>query len=148
TAQIIHPYNLFGRQSVLVAGANFMASQINLGLYQQRDRIALATTTSANAYLTNAALYIQQAIDLVPGRLHVDLGLRYDYFRFLVDDRLRPEFSGVRGQGRFEPKANVRYKPWDSLPVTLYMSYGRGVNSQDARGVVRGAIQELPAPGH
>jgi outer membrane receptor protein involved in Fe transport len=148
TVQYIHPYKLFGLQSLLVAGANVMASQINLGLYQERDRIPLATTTSADAHITNPAVYIQQGIDLASGRVHVDLGLRYDYFRFVVDDKLRPEFSGTKGQGRFEPKVNFHYRPWERIPIAFYLSYGRGVNSQDARGVVRGAIKDLPAPGH
>jgi hypothetical protein len=148
TVQYIHSYKLFGRQSALVAGANIMTSRVNLGLYQQRDRIPLGTTTSADAQITNPAMYLQQGIDLISGRLHVDLGIRYDYFRFVVDDRLRPEFSGARGQGRFEPKVNLHCKPWERIPTKLYFNYGRGVNSQDARGVVRGAIKDLPAPGH
>jgi len=43
-------------------------------------------STKAQAHVTNTAGYIQQGIDLWRGRLHLDGGLRYDYFRFNVDD--------------------------------------------------------------
>lgn len=146
SVQYIHPYKLFGQQMLLVAGGNLMASQINLGLYQQEQRVPFLTTTSAFVHITNPGVYVQQGIDLLSGRLHFDIGLRYDYFRFYVDDLINPEFSGTRSQGRWQPKANVRYTPSGRVPLNLYLNYGRGVNSQDARGVVRGAIRQLPAP--
>jgi hypothetical protein len=64
-------------------------------------------------------------------------GLRFDYFRFDVEDRFVPQNSGLEGASRFQPKANISYTPSNRLPVTLYASYGRGISSQDARGVVR-----------
>jgi hypothetical protein len=146
STQYLHPYKLLGLQAMLMAGGNLMASQINLGLYGQRDRVPFRTTTAANAHITNPGLYVQQGLDLLGGHLHFDLGLRYDYFRFKVDDEIRPDFSGRRGQGRFEPKFNLHYTPSDRIPATFYFNYGRGINSQDARGVVRGAVRALPAP--
>ncbi|MEN3334279.1 MAG: hypothetical protein V7641_3644 [Blastocatellia bacterium] len=148
TVQYIHPYHLFGRHVLFIAGGNFQASQINLGLYQQKDRVPFRTTTKANAHITNTAGYVQQGIDFLDGHLHLDVGLRYDYFRFLVDDLINSEFSGTRGQGRFQPKANIAYTPSHRFPTTFYLNYGRGINSQDARGVVRGAIRELPDPNN
>jgi len=148
TVQYIRPYHLFGRHALLIAGGNLQASQIDLGLYQQKDRVPFRTTTKAFAHITNTAAYVQQGMDFLDGHLHMDVGLRYDYFRFLVDDQINPEFSGTRGQGRFQPKANIAYTPSHRVPTTFYLNYGRGINSQDARGVVRGAIRELPDPNH
>jgi outer membrane receptor protein involved in Fe transport len=93
--------------------------------------------TDAEARVTNAGLYTQQALDLFDGRLHLEGGLRYDYFRFNVEDRIRPAFSGAEGEGRFQPKAAVAYTPSHSFPVTLHFNYGRGISSQDARGAAR-----------
>jgi outer membrane receptor protein involved in Fe transport len=76
-------------------------------------------------------------VDLFDGRLHLEGGLRYDRFRFEVEDLIRPAFSGVRGEGRFQPKAAVAYTPSRRLPATLHFNYGRGISSQDARGVAR-----------
>ncbi|MCA1616843.1 MAG: TonB-dependent receptor plug domain-containing protein, partial [Acidobacteria bacterium] len=93
--------------------------------------------TDARARVTNSGGYVQQSVDLFGGRLHLEGGLRYDYFRFGVDDRIRPAFSGAEGDGRFQPKAAVAYTPSYSFPATLHFNYGRGISSQDARGVVR-----------
>jgi outer membrane receptor protein involved in Fe transport len=93
--------------------------------------------TSADARVTNTAAYAQQALDLFGGHLHLEGGLRYDHFRFGVDDRVRRVFSGTQGDGRFQPKFSIAYMPSDSLPATLHFNYGRGISSQDARGVVQ-----------
>jgi outer membrane receptor protein involved in Fe transport len=93
--------------------------------------------TSADARVTNGGVYAQQAVDLFEGRLHLEGGLRYDYFRFSVEDRIRPAFSGVEGAGRLQPKAAVAYAPSLHFPATVHFNYGRGISSQDARGVAR-----------
>ena len=80
---------------------------------------------------------MQQAVDLFEGHLHLEGGLRYDYFRFSVDDKIRPVFSGTEGDGRFQPKAALAYTPSHSFPATFHFNYGRGISSQDARGVVQ-----------
>jgi outer membrane receptor protein involved in Fe transport len=152
-AQYVHPHKLFGHRAVLTVGSNFHDNQINLGLLHAQERIPLEVTTSAHAHVTNVASYAQEGVDLLHGRLHFDAGLRYDYFRFNVDDHLDATQSGLRGAGRLEPKANAAYTPSARVPVTLYASYGRGISSQDARGVVctvavcgsRGAQPDAPA---
>jgi outer membrane receptor protein involved in Fe transport len=146
TIQYIRPYKLFGHQALFNAGGNIQASQINIGLFQEKERVPFSTTTSALAHITNVGEYAQQGIDFLDGHLHVDLGLRYDYFRFVVDDVINPQFSGTRGSGRLQPKVNVAYTPSHRVPATFYANYGRGINSQDARGVVRGAVAQLPDP--
>ncbi|MDQ3650074.1 MAG: TonB-dependent receptor [Acidobacteriota bacterium] len=93
--------------------------------------------TSAHARVTNTAGYVQQSLNLFRGRLHLEGGVRYDYFRFNVEDRIRPVFSGTEGAGRVQPKAGLAYTPSDRLPITLHFNYGRGISSQDARGVVQ-----------
>jgi TonB dependent receptor-like, beta-barrel/TonB-dependent Receptor Plug Domain len=146
TVQYVRPYHFFEQHMLLIAGGNIQASQINLGLYQQKDRVPFSTTTHALVHVTNAAGYVQQGMDFLAGRLHVDAGLRYDDFRFAVDDRSDAENSGTREQGRFQPKGNIAYRPSDRLAVTFYLNYGRGINSQDARGVVRNASADGGGP--
>ena len=136
-AQYLHPYKLFGHMALLTAGSNFHDNQINVGLLHTEDRKVLEVTTSAHAHVTNAAGYVQQGVDFLQGRFHFDAGLRFDYFRFDVDDHLVTEHSGLQGASRFQPKANLSYTPIQRLPLTLYASYGRGISSQDARGVVQ-----------
>ncbi len=142
-AQYIKPFEVAGNHAMLTVGANFHANQINVGLYPSINRAAgrtvfnpAALVTSANAHITNAAGYVQQSIELLAGKLHLDGGLRYDYFRFDVRDRILPADSGVLGSYRFQPKANFTFTPSVKIPATFYVNYGRGISSQDARSVV------------
>jgi len=136
-AQYLHPYKIFGHSALLTVGSNFHDNQINVDLLHDKARQVLDLTTSAHAHVTNTAGYFQQGIDLFGQRLHMDAGLRWDYFRFEVNDRLIPANSGVQGSARFQPKANISYTPSEHVPLTLYASYGRGISSQDARGIIQ-----------
>ena len=109
--QYLHPYKIFGRSALLTVGSNFHDNQINVDLLHDKARQVLSLTTSAHAHVTNTAGYFQQGIDLLGQRLHLDAGLRWDYFRFNVNDRLVPTNSGIQDSARFQPKANVSYTP-------------------------------------
>ncbi|HEY6184719.1 MAG TPA: TonB-dependent receptor [Terriglobales bacterium] len=134
--QYLHPYKLLGHQMLLTLGSNYHDNQINVGLLRTKDREFLNLDTSAHAHVTNTAGYLQQGADFWQGRLHFDAGLRYDYFRFRLDNALSPSDSGTQGEGRIQPKANLAYTPSTKIPLTLHASYGRGISSQDARGVI------------
>jgi hypothetical protein len=136
-AQYLHPDKLFGHSALLTVGSNFHDNQINVDLLHDRHRDVLDVTTSAHAHVTNVAGYAQQGIDFLQGRLHFDAGLRFDFFRFNVSDHLDPTHSGVQGASVFQPKANASYTPSLRVPLTIFASYGRGISSQDSRGVVR-----------
>jgi len=136
-AQLLHPYKLFGRRALFITGANYHENQINVGLSKSVNRAPINVGAKANARVTNAAGYVQQGIDLIHGHVHIEAGMRYDYFRFRVDDRVDPATSGAQGASRAQPKFNLSVTPADRLPLTLYFNYGRGISSQDARGVVR-----------
>ncbi|CAN5347195.1 TonB-dependent receptor [soil metagenome] len=136
-AQYLRPYKIFGRPALLIAGANFHANQINVGLYRTIARDPFAVATDARARVTNVAGYAQQSLDVLDGHLHLEGGLRYDFFRFSVDDLVSPQFSGTRRAGRWQPKAGVAYTTSHDVPVTFHLNYGRGISSQDARGVVQ-----------
>jgi outer membrane receptor protein involved in Fe transport len=151
--QYLHPFKLLGQQALLTLGGNLHSNQIYVALYPRLGRVPLDhradpppvnPTTRANAHVTNVAGYVQQAIDLWHGHLHVEGGLRFDYFRFDVDDRINLSSSGSQGASRFQPKANLAYRPIDRIPAVLYFNYGRGITSQDARGIVQ--QPESPRP--
>jgi len=136
-AQYLRPQRILGRRLLLTIGANFHDNQINVGLNHTVRRDPIEAFTSADAHVTNAAGYVQEGIDLLSNRLHIDGGLRFDYFRFAVDDHIVPASSGNAGASRLQPKANIAYTPSLRLPITLHFDYGRGISSQDARGVVQ-----------
>jgi hypothetical protein len=136
-AQYLHPYKLLGQSAVLTIGSNFHDNEINVGLNQTEARRIQAVTTSAHAHVTNVAGYVQQGVDLLQQKLHFDAGLRFDYFRFDVDDHIDPSHGGLQAASLFQPKANISYTPSRRVPLTFYASYGRGISSQDARSVVQ-----------
>jgi outer membrane receptor protein involved in Fe transport len=155
--QYLRPHKLFGNSALFTAGSNLLAAQINIGLFpsvsRNPNRLQLnqlqgidnpgVLLTQAYANVTNGAGYAQQSIYLLQGRLHLEAGLRYDYFRFNVRDGFNQAptditpFSGVQSSGRFQPKASAAYTISNRVPLTFYLNYGRGINSQDARGVVQ-----------
>src|SRR5207245_3072623 len=47
--QYLHPFRLWGNQSLLTAGTNFHENQINVGLYPQNRRVPLDVATRAFA---------------------------------------------------------------------------------------------------
>src|SRR5262249_39729518 len=134
--QYLHPYRLFGSSALLTAGTNFHDNQINVGLYRQQNRVPLDVSTRAYAHVTNTAGYAQQGVDFLHGRLHVEGGLRWDYCRFSVDDRVDVSQSGIEGASRFQPKFALAYRLSKIMPLTVSFNYGRGINTQDARGIV------------
>ena len=135
--QYLHPVRLFGNRALLTVGANYHDNQINVGLDRSISRSPFEVSTKANARVTNEAAYASQSLDLIGGRLHLEGGIRFDYFRFHVDDRVNPLESGTQGSSRFQPKASIALTPARSLPLTFYLNYGRGITSQDARGIAR-----------
>ncbi len=152
-SQYLLPYKLFGKQSLLTFGGNFHASQINVGLtpifngtgnrkfFIGNVNNPDVTYTRAHANVNNYAGYVQNGIDLAGGHVHVEAGLRFDTFTFDVNgfeftDVNRP-LVGKRAATKFQPKLTILVSPFERIPVSFYANYGRGISSQDARGVIR-----------
>lgn len=115
--------------------------------------------TDANTKVNNYSGYIQNTFAFFDGHLRVDSGLRFDYFDFDVDgfefgalnldnpgfdqcSSMSPRLCGDLlfgndGDGKFQPKLAIAWSPFDAFPLSFYANYGRGISSQDARGVIR-----------
>jgi outer membrane receptor protein involved in Fe transport len=148
--QYLKPFTIAGQHATLNVGANYHDNQIHVGLFPSIGRAPSRKSispdnlanpdillTSALARVANVAGYVQQGLDLFHGRLHLEGGIRYDYFHFKVDDLIDPTASGSQGGGRAQPKFNLSVTPSEHVPMTFYFNYGRGISSQDARGVVQ-----------
>lgn len=131
------PHRVGAAQGLLMTGANYHANQIHVGLYPRVNRTPTGVATRAHARVTNGAGYFQEHLSFGGGRLRLGAGLRYDWFRFSVEDHVEPEAGGTKGSGRAQPKLSLALTPAPGWPVTLYVNYGRGISSLDARGVVR-----------
>lgn len=155
--QYLRPYKLFGRDALFTAGGNLLANQIQVGLFpafeRSPNRLELnqalgidnpaVLLTRAHANVNNTGAFVQQGMNFFDGHMHVEGGLRYDYFHFRIKDGVNQTpaeimtFAGAEGAGRFQPKAAIAYTVSNRLPLTFYLNYGRGINSQDARGVIQ-----------
>ncbi len=135
--QYQQPYKLFGGQSLLTIGGNLHFNQINVGLDKAIARDPFLNIQKAQANVNNYATYIQNGLDLFDGHLHIEAGLRADYFTFDVNERVDPTLSGKETAVRLQPKFSAAWSPFENLPTTFYFNYGRGIASQDARGVVK-----------
>jgi hypothetical protein len=80
---------------------------------------------------------VQEALSFWSARLLVGGGLRFDEFRYNVQDRVNPDASGLQYAGRWQGKGNMAFTPAPGVPLTFHLNYGRGINSIDARGVVQ-----------
>jgi outer membrane receptor protein involved in Fe transport len=134
-SQYLMPFRVGSHQALLTMGTNYHDNQINVGLYAAENRSPFGLTTRGLARVTNTAGYAQQSLALIGGRLTLDGGLRWDYFRFRLNDRVN-DTTGVEGAARLQPKAGLSYTPSRRVPLTFSFHYGRGINTQDARGVV------------
>src|SRR5262249_2128872 len=120
-----------------LVGMNFHDNQINVGLYPREGRVPTGVTTRANAHVTNEAGYAQETLSLLNDRLLVGGGIRFDEFRYDVDDRVNPDAGGLQYAGRWQGKGNVAFTPAHRVPLTFHLNYGRGINSIDVRGAVQ-----------
>mgnify|MGYP001772894477 CR=1 FL=1 len=115
--------------------------------------------TKSKANVNNYAGYLQNSFYFLDGHLRLEAGLRFDYFTFDVDGieiagvmNSRPAtlqscdnclqingtpLIGKESAGKLQPKFSLVWSPSERLPVSVYLNYGRGISSQDARGVVR-----------
>jgi hypothetical protein len=135
-AQYLHLYHILGARALVTMGGNFHDNQVNVGLYPREGRMPLGVETRSFLVFPNLGVYAQEGIDLLNNRLHLEGGVRWDYFHWRDDDRVDPGVSGVKTASRIQPKAAAAYTPSRRLPLTFSFNYGRGINTQDARGII------------
>ena len=135
--QYLHLHHVGPVAATFSAGGNFHDNQINVGLYPRLGRAPTGVTTRAHAHVTNGASYAQETLSLLQGRLLIGGGLRFDEFRYAIQDQIDPALTGSQTVGRWQAKSNAAFTPSHRVPLTLHANYGRGINSVDARIVVQ-----------
>ena len=109
-----------------------------LGPSQARRRIG--ETVAAGIREGSMGLYLQEEVSPL-ARLRLVGGVRADYFGFDVSDKLQAisdsavKTSGVRSASVISPKINAILGPF--FKTELYLNFGHGFHSNDARGVVK-----------
>lgn len=133
--QYLKPYTLGKYRALVTTGGSYLGNEILVTLNKTFKRDPYLNVTYVNANIATYSSYIQNDLDF--GKLHLDLGLRYDLFYFGTKDRNAPMFTGTNTKSEAQPKVGVVYHLFNTLPLNLYFNYGRGVTSQDARGIAQ-----------
>jgi outer membrane receptor protein involved in Fe transport len=128
-------------ESETLFGVRVRADMIDNALRHavQRERVGAPLVNTAIDEVSVGA-YAQEQVAWTSW-LRTIAGLRYDQFGFEVDDRLEDvatlgnASSGVRQASRVSPKLSAVLTPAPSTDV--YLNWGFGYHSNDARGAVR-----------
>jgi outer membrane receptor protein involved in Fe transport len=128
-SQYGYQHRLLGRPALATAGFEWRQDHISNGLFYQAGRSAFGTERDDRIVERNAGFYVQEEVDLKPWMKAI-LGVRHDRFRFAVGGQ--DSYRAITG-----PKASLIFTPrpgWD-----LFLNYGRGFHSNDARTPVLAA---------
>ncbi|RMG55115.1 MAG: TonB-dependent receptor [Acidobacteria bacterium] len=133
--QLFSAHRFLGRQGVLTLGLDYREDHARVGLFHQRQRHVLATVADSDIDERNVGLYVQEEIPL---HRHAKalVGLRYDRFHFAVRDRIGDGPHGRETRSIVLPKASLILTPLKDETFQVFLNYGRGFHSNDARSVV------------
>jgi outer membrane receptor protein involved in Fe transport len=116
--------------SDITVGAQAQNDNIFNGLYNTQARRTLSTTRQDHIVETSKAAWIENAVRWGDAFRSV-IGLRADDYRFKVASDRR-ENSGKASDTLLSPSVNLAFGPWQQSE--LYLNYGQGFHSNDARG--------------
>ena len=123
-------------------GGSARQDNIDNALLRSRARERLARVVDAEIRQSSLGLFAGEEAQL-SSWLRVHAGLRVDQVSFAVQDRLEDlaaqgnATSGIRSATQLSPRAGAVFSPVGA--VELFLNYGHGFHSNDARGVVRAA---------
>ncbi len=112
-----------------------------VGLYYTADRETLSTVRQDRVEQSSVALCGENQARWTPW-LRSIVGARIDYYRFHVDSSLA-ENGGRASDSLVSPKFGLVFGPWRR--TELYVNYGLGFHSNDARGTTLRVNPENPA---
>ncbi len=128
-------------------GGTARTDRIVNGLFYDRANERLSNVVDTDLHQSSVGVWAKEEIQLLHW-LRLVGGLRADHFVFQVNDRLEDlatqgtRTSGIRGASRISPKASViavAHRTTD-----LFLNFGHGFHSNDARGVVRSQAPVTP----
>ncbi len=128
----------FGLPGGLTAGVQVRVDDIHGRLSTHTRRVTTGTTLDSDILEASYSPYLQLDLQPLPW-LRLVGGLRGDLYTFDVRNRCpgcttRP--AGRTTSGLVTPKAGLILGPW--YDTELFLNYGQGHHSNDARGVVAG----------
>lgn len=134
--------SLFGFDSETSAGLTFRHDAIHNGLFNSARRTRLSATSVNSVAETTISPYVENQTHWTSW-LRTVVGVRADAYFMDVTDLLAGTRTQVDAQ-IFSPKFNVILGPWAS--TELYLDFGQGFHSNDARGVTAAASPATALP--
>ena len=131
-ASQIWRHGLFGLPSTTTIGLDVRNDDIDNGLYHTEARARLSATTVDHIAETIASPYVENETRWTDW-LRTVVGVRADAVWLDVHNKVGGS-SGNVARHIVSPKANVIFGPW--AKTEIYLAYGQGFHSNDARGVV------------
>lgn len=126
-------------QVAATLGGGYRADDIEVSLWQSPDRVRSRRLVDSGIRERNLYLRAEEELQISPG-IRLQLGVRWDYFTYDVDDRLEgrpaslPHASGYAQQAILSPKASLVVSP--SHALEFFFNTGSGFHSNDARAIV------------
>ena len=134
-------YMITNDRNKLSIGAGLRYDDIENNLATAPRRIIDNYLANAQIKESNMHIYAKNEYALTE-KLTTELGLRFNYFNFNVNDQLptsteHVNYSGKNNQTQVAPKLNLTYS--FSKNYKLFFNIGKGFHSNDARSVVQDA---------
>ncbi len=147
--------NIFGAESELSyetdLGGNDLELQVAVGFRNDNNQdVELSHTVNRDSTLELLSLgdiqerniYSYINADLELGRLTINPGLRFDYFQFNYEDKLKPAFDPqTNNEFAVSPKINFIYNVNENFQA--YLKSGIGFHSNDTRVVINEEADEI-----
>jgi outer membrane receptor protein involved in Fe transport len=133
------PHQLGKMNNKFTAGTSFRADEIENELWHAMKRRRLEAKAHTFIHERSTAIYANETF-FCNDHFRIELGGRYDYFIFDVQDQLptdsaRTNYSGYNYQTLLSPKLNAIYSATDHLQ--FFLNSGSSYHSNDARSVVQ-----------
>jgi outer membrane receptor for Fe3+-dicitrate len=132
-------HKLFNMYDKFTAGATFRSDEIENQLWHAPQRERLTARAHSNIHQRSNAVFVNEVFRF-SSHFRAELGARYDYFVFDVEDLLPSDsthqnYSGFNYQSAISPKLNLIYTVSDKLQ--FFFNSGSGYHSNDARSSVQ-----------
>lgn len=125
-------HRLVGLPTTTTLGLQLRHDRIRNGLYDSVARQVSETVREDRIVQTQTGLFASSAVEL-SAEWRAVLGLRGDHIDARVDARTLPVNGGRARAGQLSPRLAL---VWSATPKTeLYLNAGRGLHSNDARGM-------------
>ncbi|MES2590963.1 MAG: TonB-dependent receptor [Bacteroidota bacterium] len=133
------PHKLGTMNNKFTIGTSFRSDAIENQLWHAVKRKRLEARARALVQERSTSLYANEVLQFSE-HFRLEIGGRYDYFIFDVDDLLptdsgRTNYSGYNYQTLFSPKTSFIFTP--NKRLQLFLNAGSGFHSNDARSVVQ-----------